>query len=133
FGRAPAERLASRPADLRAREHEDPGLGALATGEPRAASALHMPLPVQLGRGLPEVPDVALRVLAVPVGRPLLEPPGEIETIGDRDARHTLDPPDGVRDGHDVPRRLPVLDAAVDVGGAGPKREPRVVAASAER
>ena len=113
------------------RRHEDPGHGAVAAGLPRALGARDAAVRVELRGRLAEVPDVPGPVLRVPVGRPLREPAGEVEAVVDDGARDALDPLRPVRDRDDVARRLPVLDAAVDVDRPRREREPRVVDAGA--
>src|SRR4051812_704506 len=126
------ELLLGRLADLRAREHEDPGPGAVHPRAPRTASVLDPPGLVELGGVLSEVPDVAAGVLAEPLRRPFLEPPAQVEPILDDDARDAVDLPRPVGRGEDFARGLAVLHPAVDVGRAGPERVPRVVDAGAE-
>src|SRR4029078_7661182 len=74
--------LACRLARPRVREHEDPGFCPVAPGEPAAARVLDVPLPVELGGVLAEVPDAALRILRVVVAGSLLEPAMEVKAVG---------------------------------------------------
>src|SRR5439155_24943796 len=99
---------------------------------PASLCARHVSAPVELGRRLPEVPDVALPVLRVPVSRALLEPAAQEEPILDDDAGHALDLLDARSDYEDVHGRLSVLHALIDVNGAGPQREPWGVDARGE-
>jgi hypothetical protein len=64
---------------------------------------------VELGGVLAEVPDVAVCILGVVIERPLLEVTGQVEAVGDYDARCAggRDRPPG--DADDVARRLAVL------------------------
>ena len=76
---------------------------------------VHAAVRVELGGLLAEVPHVAVRVLAVPVGGALLEVPVEIQEVTDRNAAGAVDRSRCMRDDHDVAGALPVLDAGVDV------------------
>src|SRR5438067_4418530 len=87
---------------------------------------------VELGRVLAEVPDVAAGVLAVPVGRALLEPAAEVEAVADGDAGNAHDFLRETGDDNHVPRPLTVLRPRVDVARPGAEREPRVVDAGTE-
>src|SRR5215467_9263702 len=99
---------------------------------PGALGARDVAVSIELGSVLAEVPDVAVRVLAVPVGRALLEPAPHVEAIAHRDAGHTFDAPDPVGGYDDVASGVTVLDSGVDPAGARQKREPRVVDPRAE-
>src|SRR5207302_2134516 len=105
----------------------DPRRGAVDAGRPGAFGALDVPVRVELGRVLAEVPDVAVRVLCVPVGGALLEPAKEVEPVADSDAGNALDLPRLVRDDDEVAGPLAVLHPCVDPVGAGEEREPLVV------
>src|SRR5438128_1126202 len=115
---APVELLAPRLAYRRARRHVDPGDRPVSAGLPGALGACDPSLPIELGRRLAEVPDVAGLVLRVPVGRPLTEPPVEVEAVVDDDARDTLDQLGRVQDCDDVAGGVAILRAAVDKDGA---------------
>ena len=78
--------LAARLSDARLCRHVDARLRAGDTRRPRALRARDVAVRVELGGPLAEVPDVAVRVLAVPVGGALLEVPVEIEEVTDGDA-----------------------------------------------
>src|SRR5207302_10759024 len=105
----------------------DPRLGAVDAGHPGAFGALDVPVRVELGRVLAEVPHVAARVLRVPVGGALLEPAKEVEPVADSDAGNALDLPGLVGDDDEVAGLLAVLHAGIDPVGAGEEREPRIV------
>src|SRR3954467_13990061 len=101
-------------------------------GRPRAFGARDVAVRVEFGRALAEVPDVAFRVLAVPIGGALLVPAAQVEPVADGDTWDAVDPSRPVRDEHHVACRLGVLDARVDVAATGPKRKPHVVDVRAE-
>src|SRR5205085_6479336 len=124
--------LATGLAHLRMRRHVDPGFRAVATGLPRALPARDMPVRVELGGILAEVPDVAGLVLRVPVARSLLEAAAEVQAVADDDALGTRARLLLVPDRDDVTRRLSVLHASVHVRRPRPQREPRIVYVSAE-
>src|SRR6478736_6664303 len=124
--------LLSGLADVRVPRHEDAGLPAVDACHPGALGTRDVSLCVELGGVLAEVPDVAARILAVPVDRALRQVVAEVEAIMDGDAGHALDLPRLPRDLDDVARRLAVLDPCVEVASAGEKREPGVVDAGGE-
>ena len=119
-------------ADLRVREHEEARLRAVDARLPRSARARDVPVLGELGGVLTEVPDVALLVLAVPLGRALLEVAAQIQAILDHHARDTGDQLGPVRDGEHLARGVAVLRTAVHVRRAGNERVPGVVHARAE-
>ena len=75
---------------------------------PRALGARDSAVLVEFGRVLTEVPNVAVRVLAVPVGRPLSKTTADEEAVADDDTRHPGDRLRGSPDGDDVARGLTV-------------------------
>src|SRR5581483_6315189 len=113
--------------DAVAGRHVDAWLGSVDASRPGARGACDVAAGIELGGLLAEVPDVAIRVLAVPVGCLLAQSTAEIEPIVDDDARHAVDRLRLVGDGEDVARGLAVLDAGVDVAGARLERIPLVV------
>src|SRR5262249_59156924 len=78
---APEELLAGRLPHLRLGVHENAGLRAVLAGEPAAGGVLDVAIAVELGGVLAEVPDVAVAVLRVVVGRPLLEAAAKVEAV----------------------------------------------------
>src|SRR5436190_7840283 len=130
LGLAPVVLLPPALSGARVRRHVDPGPRTVDAGLPRALRAGHLARGVQFRRGLAVVPDVAGRVLRVPVGRALVQPAPGVEQVADDGAAHTLDRLRLVRDREDLARRLAVLHAAVPVDGARSEREPGVVDAS---
>src|SRR5204862_6371950 len=112
--------------------HEDPRLGAVAAGRPAALAGFDAAVRVELRGRLAEVPDVALLVLRVPVGRPLLAPPVHVQAVTDRDALSTRDAPCPLRDEDDVTGPLAVLDPGVDPTRARKQRVPLVIHPLAE-
>src|SRR5205807_10540794 len=71
--------LPRRLADPRMPREVDARHRAVPAGLPRSLRALDVPVLVELRGCLSEVPDVAVPVLGVPVGRALLEPPAQIQ------------------------------------------------------
>src|SRR5205085_737079 len=93
------------PAELpqaRVGGHEDAGLSAVNAGRPGALGAGDATVRVQFGGVLAEVPDVAARVLAVPVDRALAEAASQVEPVVDDDAGDAGDRLRLVCHGHDV-------------------------------
>src|SRR5205814_171506 len=117
LGVALVELLPARLAGVRVNRHVDPRHGTVPACLPGALCARDVAAGVELGGRLAEVPDVALPILGVPVGRALAKLPAQIEPIFHDDARDALDPLRPAGDGHDVARDPAVLDAAVDVDG----------------
>src|SRR5207253_7441752 len=124
--------LLRRATDLRPGEHEDARPCTLDAGAPGAVGVRHVSALVELGGVLAEVPDVALHVLAEPLGSAFAEVAAQVQPVLDDDARDAVDLPRSMGDEEDVASRLAVLDAAVDVGGAGLERVPGVVDPGAE-
>src|SRR5207302_4895797 len=77
--------------DVRLWGEVDPRLRAVSARAPGALPVPHRAVPGELGRVLAEVPDVPGAVLRVVVARPLLEPAGLVEPVGDDRARRALD------------------------------------------
>src|SRR5205823_9981680 len=100
--------------------------GAADPGGPGSLGARDAPVWVELGRVLAEVPDVAVRILAVPVGCALPQPAAEVEPIAHDRAGHAGDGADVVRDRDDVARAQAVLLADIEVPDTRLQREPRV-------
>src|SRR5213078_2423780 len=101
LGVATVELLAAAPAGTRVRRHVDPGPRAVHAGPPRALRAGHLARGVQLRRRLAVVPDVAGRVLGVPVSRALVQAAPHVEQVADGGAAHALDRLSLVRDRDD--------------------------------
>src|SRR5262249_6766775 len=91
LGVALVELLAARLADVRVGGHVDAGARPRGAGFPRSLGARTLAVHVELGRVLAEVPDVSVRVLAVPVGRALAKLAGEVEAIQHDRTRDTVD------------------------------------------
>src|SRR4029450_10221440 len=112
---------------LRVRRHVDPGLRTVDSRPPGALPGSHVPLPIELGGVLAEVPDIALGVLRVP----LAGAPGDlalgVEVVTNRRRAYALDCPRRVRRRDDLSGRLPVLLAAVLPPPPRLEREPPVV------
>ena len=114
LGVAPPVLLEAFLADARVGRHQNPGARALHARPPRALAARHLAALVELGGVLAEVPDVALRVLGVPVVRLLLEVAVEPQAVVDDHALHAGDLDRPVGDRHHLARALAVLDPLVD-------------------
>src|SRR3954469_4938321 len=108
------------------------GFGAGDSRLPGALGAGDVAMCVELGGVLAEVPDVAVGILAVPVGGALFEPTLHVEAVVDRDTGDAFDHPGLVGDRDEVSGPLPVLHARIHPAGALQKGEPRVVHARAE-
>ena len=132
LGLALVELLLCGAADPRPREHEDAGPRAVDAGPPRPFGVRHVSALVELGGVLAEVPDVALLVLAVPLGRALAEMAAQIEPVLDDDARDAVDLLRPMGDDDDVAGGMTVLAPSVHVRRAGVEREPGVVDPGAE-
>ena len=118
--------LAERLTDFGVGGHEDPGLRPVDPRLPGALGGRDTPLAVELGGRLADVPDVALRVLCIPVGRALGEAPLYVEQVPNDGGTHARDQLRPARNREHLPRRLSVLGAAVDVDRSGLEREPRI-------
>jgi hypothetical protein len=71
--------------------HHDPGSSAVDTRLPCALGGDLIALGVELLDGLPEVPDVALKILGVPVVRDLLEATVDVQLVNDHGVRDAED------------------------------------------
>src|SRR4051794_22346899 len=127
FGLALVELLPPRLADPRVRRHVDAGSRAVDARDPRAGGASDPAVLVELGGVLAEVPDVAARVLAIPVRSPLLEPAAQVQPVVDDHAAHPIDRLAAVCDHDDIAGRDAILDPGVHVARTGLEREPHVV------
>src|SRR3954462_7091094 len=111
---------------MRISRHEDARLRAVDSGLPAALGARYVSAPVEFGGLLPEVPDVAIDVLGVPVEGVLSDAVVENEGVLDDHRAYAADYSPALRDAKDVSPALAVLGALVDQAGAGLKRKPRV-------
>src|SRR4051794_28797959 len=125
--------LAKRLSDARVRGHEDAGAGAIDARPPRSGTALHLSVAVELLGVLPQIPDIAARVLGVVVERFLGDAAAQDHPVVDDGGRHAQDPLRVVRDGEHVDAGDAVGLAGVAQRRAGRQREPRVVHARDER
>jgi hypothetical protein len=102
-------------------------LGAVYAGVKRSGSADDLAVAVELGRVLPEVPDVSAAVLGVVVGRALAEETFGEEAIFDDAGPDTVDKLGPTGRGEDVDCRDQVRLTGLDEDFAGRQREPWLV------
>src|SRR3954453_22980216 len=110
----------------RLRRHEDPGPGSCRAVLPRALAARDAAMEVELLGGLAEVPDIAGRVLAVPVERVLDEVAVLEDAVMDYARTPARDGPRVARDAEDLLDRDTLVGTAVAQHGARLQRIPRV-------
>ena len=123
--------LAIAVANSGVRQHDDAGLGSISARLPAALGAHHLTVLILLGV-LPQVPDVSLLVLGVPIEGLLLQLSVHEDAVQNHDG---ADPQNALpvvsHDGH-VDLGLTILHALEHEAGARPERKERVIHRSYE-